>query len=124
MKQDPFEDIRNKRLSELSAEQQDRAAELWLRENLGWEDRRLHPTLESVFRVIDRLRAEVLGPCAELPRPGSPEASAMMDSVLAEYNHPSNPKNCARAGYVAAQRLLAPKPPTASGPTSGEGSPS
>lgn len=41
-----------------------------------------------------------------LPSPGSPEASAMMDSVLAEYNYPSNPKNAARAGWVAAMRWL------------------
>jgi hypothetical protein len=43
----------------------------------------------------------------ELPSPGSPEASALMDSVLAEYNNPSNPKNAARAGWMAAKRWLA-----------------
>lgn len=42
-----------------------------------------------------------------LPNPGSPEASAMMDSVLAEYNYPSNTKNAARAGYEAARRIIA-----------------
>lgn len=41
-----------------------------------------------------------------LPHPGSPEASAMIDSVLDEYEWPSNAKNAARAGYVAAKRLL------------------
>lgn len=44
-----------------------------------------------------------------LPRPGSPEASAMIDSVLAEYEWPSNPKNAARAGFEAARRLLGVK---------------
>lgn len=41
-----------------------------------------------------------------LPHPGSPEASAMIDSVLAEYQWPTNAKNAARAGYVAAKRML------------------
>ncbi len=44
---------------------------------------------------------------APIPHPGSPEASAMIDSVLAEYEWPSNAKNAARAGYVAASRLMA-----------------
>lgn len=44
----------------------------------------------------------------KLINPGSPEASAMIDSVLFEYGWPSNPKNAARAGFVAAQRLAAP----------------
>ncbi len=46
-------------------------------------------------------------PEAALPRPGSPEASAMIDSVLAEYGWPANPKNAARAGFEAACRLSA-----------------
>jgi hypothetical protein len=46
---------------------------------------------------------------AAVPHPGSPEASAMMDSVLAEYNWPTNTKNAARAGYVAAARLMGVK---------------
>jgi hypothetical protein len=50
---------------------------------------------------------------ARLPHPGSPEASAMIDSVLAEYNWPSNAKNAARAGYVAASRMLTPTPAVA-----------
>jgi hypothetical protein len=41
-----------------------------------------------------------------LPHPGSPEASAMMDSLLAEYQHPANSKNAARAGWEAARRWL------------------
>ncbi len=45
-----------------------------------------------------------------LPSPGSPEASAMIDSVLAEYDWPANSKNAARAGYVAAKRMLAQAP--------------
>lgn len=47
---------------------------------------------------------------AVLPRPGSPEASAMIDSLLAEYQWPSNPKNAARAGFEAARRMLATPP--------------
>jgi hypothetical protein len=50
----------------------------------------------------------VIAPAAPaVPNPGSPEASGMIDSVLAEYNWPSNTKNAARAGYVAATRLMA-----------------
>jgi hypothetical protein len=45
-----------------------------------------------------------------LPKPGSPEASAMIDSLLAEYQYPSNTKNAARAGWVAASRFLATRP--------------
>jgi hypothetical protein len=41
-----------------------------------------------------------------LPHPGSPEASAMMDSLLAEYQYPANTKNAARAGWEAANRWL------------------
>jgi hypothetical protein len=41
-----------------------------------------------------------------LPHPGSPEASAMLDSLLAEYNYPANTKNAARAGWEAANRWL------------------
>lgn len=48
-----------------------------------------------------------------VPHPGSPEASAMIDSVLAEYGWPAYAKNAARAGYEAARRLAAsPPPPT------------
>ncbi len=47
----------------------------------------------------------------ELPPPGSPEASALIDSMLAKYGWPANPKNAARAGYEAARAALAAKPP-------------
>ena len=33
--------------------------------------------------------------------PGSAEAGKMIDTLLAEYCYPSNPKNAARAGYMA-----------------------
>lgn len=52
-----------------------------------------------------------------LPNPGSPAASAMIDSVLAEYGWPANPKNAARAGYVAAQRLMGPNVANEAGQT-------
>jgi hypothetical protein len=57
-----------------------------------------------------RVALATAGQAAALLHPGSPEASAMIDSVLAEYNWPSNAKDAARAGYVAAQRLLATTP--------------
>lgn len=41
-----------------------------------------------------------------LPHPGAPEAEEMIDKLLAEYNRPANMKNAARAGYMAARRLL------------------
>lgn len=41
-----------------------------------------------------------------LPHPGSLEADEMIDELLAEYGHPANAKNAARAGYMAARRLL------------------
>lgn len=41
-----------------------------------------------------------------LPHPGSPEADKMLDALLAEYGQPVNMKNAARAGYMAARRLL------------------
>lgn len=60
---------------------------------------------------VQYIRADLAQPAAQaepvaLPHPGSPEASAMIDSVLAEYQWPTNAKNAARAGYVAAMRLL------------------
>lgn len=45
-----------------------------------------------------------------LPHPGSPEASAMIDSELAAHNWPTNSKNAARAGYVACMKLIASNP--------------
>lgn len=41
-----------------------------------------------------------------LPHPGAPEAEEMIEKLLAECNRPSNMKNAARAGYMAAKRLL------------------
>lgn len=58
--EDPFADIRDKRMSEMTDEQKDRCHELWLRQNMQFfnhhywsDDRALFP---SIFRVIDRLR--------------------------------------------------------------------
>ena len=41
-----------------------------------------------------------------LPHPGSLLASEMLDTLLAEYNYPANPKNAARSGWEAANRWL------------------
>ena len=41
-----------------------------------------------------------------VPHPGSPEASAMIDSELAARGWPSNSKNAARAGYEACRKLI------------------
>lgn len=46
----------------------------------------------------------------KLPQPGGVEISALLDSILTEYNWPSNPKNAARAGWTAAMRYLAARP--------------
>lgn len=70
-----------------------------------------HRTVHLAAAQAAPVAAEVTQTVA-LPNPGSPEASAMMDSVLAEYQWPINPKNAARAGWVAATRWLAT--PTAS----------
>ena len=42
-----------------------------------------------------------------LPRFESPEANAMVDSVMAEHSYPRNPRNAARVGFEAACRLFA-----------------
>ena len=60
----------------------------------------------KVVPLVDALAALARTAHGELPHPGSPDASAMIDAVLAEYNWPCNTKNAARAGYVAALRLL------------------
>jgi hypothetical protein len=65
------------------------------------------PKQDSVHLTSD---AVVCAATRALPHPGSPEASAMLDSLLAEYNYPANPKNAARAGWEAANRWLAPGP--------------
>lgn len=41
-----------------------------------------------------------------LPHPGAPEAEEMIEKLLAEYGYPANMKNAARAGYMAARRLI------------------
>lgn len=72
---DPFAEVRGKRMSELSPEQQDLAHELWLRDNvrsfLDYYWSRPDSLFPSVFRVIDRLRTALQGaqetrPVAEL----------------------------------------------------------
>jgi hypothetical protein len=83
------------------------------------------PFVETPGEFTERLRAAMIEfgallpavrcvlieqpPTLVLPHPGSPEASAMIDSLLAEYAWPANMKNAARAGYEAARRLLAAK---------------
>lgn len=57
-KPDPFADIRDKRMSELDAEQKDRAQELWLREQIGPSESYWRPHLQALFRVIDRMREQ------------------------------------------------------------------
>lgn len=63
MSDDPFEDIRDKRMNELNAEQLDRAHELWLRDNAlsfgRYYAENRDALFPSVFRVIDRLRAPI-----------------------------------------------------------------
>jgi hypothetical protein len=55
---------------------------------------------------LDRAATPGVKATRTLPHPGSPEASAMLDSLLAEYNYPANTKNAARAGWEAAERWL------------------
>ena len=59
---DPFADIRDKRMGELNAEQTDRATELWLREQIGPREDYWYPHLQTLFRIIDRLRAQAAPP--------------------------------------------------------------
>lgn len=70
----------------------------------------LDPAVSSEAQaLIDRGAAQAAPSAAapsQLPHPGSPEASAMIDSLLAEYQWPANSKNAARAGYEAARRML------------------
>lgn len=56
---DPFADVRNQAMGDLTAEQQDRVWELWLRENTGAMPEYYIDHLQVLFRVIDRLRAEI-----------------------------------------------------------------
>lgn len=54
-KSDPFADVRDKRMGELTPEQKDRAYEQWARKQIGhnWP---LRDVFEAMFRVIDQLR--------------------------------------------------------------------
>lgn len=54
---DPFADVRDKRMSELTDEQKDRALELWSRQQKGWFSSEQAQRMDALFRVIDRLRA-------------------------------------------------------------------
>lgn len=67
----------------------------------------ISPAFDASRAAVEKsaiaLQAEQAEP---LPNPGSPEASAMIDSMLAYYHWPANPKNAARAGYEAARRML------------------
>lgn len=84
----------------------------WLRNN--YQDyRNISDLCDAMREALAATRTEQAAPSVtsgvvKLINPGSPEASAMIDSVLSEYGWPSNPKNAARAGFVAAQRLAAP----------------
>lgn len=57
MTEDPFADVRDKRVSELTAEQYDRATELWLRSQIGPSESYWFGHLQVLFKIIDRLRA-------------------------------------------------------------------
>lgn len=57
MAEDPFADVRDKRVSELTAEQYDRATELWLRSQIGPSESYWFGHLQVLFKIIDRLRA-------------------------------------------------------------------
>lgn len=71
----------------------------------------LHPAVmaDSPFIVGAATQAPAPAPVAP-PHPGSPEASAMIDSELAAHNWPTNTKNAARAGYVACSKLMGAAP--------------
>jgi hypothetical protein len=103
---DPFIDIRDKRLSELDDEQKDRAAELWLRNNCGWEDQRLHPTLNSIFRVIDRLRDGPIDMVLHCPACGlqhidEPSPYAEAEGFIGEWTNPPHRSHlCHGCGHI------------------------
>ncbi len=74
---DPFADVRDKRLSELTPEQQDLAMELWVRNEIQSFDAQSRGRLEALLRVMDRLRGRAVQfpadeadhkPCAERQR--------------------------------------------------------
>jgi hypothetical protein len=92
-----------------ASQQAEQTAWVWNPATEAWEQVRApghweHGAIYAVGPTAPALLAEPAQ--AAVPHPGSPEASAMMDSVLAEYNWPTNTKNAARAGYVAAARLM------------------
>lgn len=60
-----------------------------------------------IYDFVAAIEDEISQQSLALPHPGLPEASALLDSLLAEYHYPSNPKNAARAGWEAARRWLA-----------------
>ena len=62
--------------------------------------------LRTYARVAQALVRATPATTLELPHPGGAEISALLDSILHEYNWPSNPKNAARAGWTAAMRYL------------------
>lgn len=59
MSNDPFADIRDKRIGELNEEQVDRSFELWARENIDYQRPGTREALLHIFSVIDRLRAPI-----------------------------------------------------------------
>lgn len=77
MNKDPFEDVRDKRMNELNPEQYDRATELWFRNNFRYEDERVQKIAESLFRIIDRLRA----PECQYAAPAAPAEQVAEDAA-------------------------------------------
>lgn len=55
-KQDPFESIRDKRMCELSDDEQKLACELWLREQIGSMPIYHQEHYKTLFSIIDDLR--------------------------------------------------------------------
>lgn len=53
---DVFDEIKGKRMSELSEFQTDIAYEMWLRDNIGWFEDYHRVQIEALLRIIDRLR--------------------------------------------------------------------
>lgn len=68
---DPFADVRDKRMSELTPEQQDLAMELWVRTQIDFFSFEPRDRLEALLRVIDRQR-------------GRPEQFPAQDSAVAK----------------------------------------
>lgn len=68
---DPFAEVRDKRMSELTPEQQDLAMELWVRTQIDFFSFEPRDRLEALLRVIDRQR-------------GRPEQFPAQDSAVAK----------------------------------------